>query len=55
MEILNINEIKDLMQCGRYTATRVVKQSGLAINKGKSQKILVEKEAFIKYLQQTGW
>lgn len=51
MEILNIKEVMKIMQVGRYTATRTIKQSGCAINKGKNQKLLVEKEAFLKYLQ----
>lgn len=51
MELLNIKEVMELLHVGRYTATRIIKRSGLAVNKKKGQKLLIEKTALMEYLK----
>lgn len=48
MEILTVQDVMQLLKVGRATATRVIKQSGYAINKRKGQKLLIEKTALLK-------
>lgn len=47
MEILNVQDVMQLLKVGRATATRIIKQSGCAINKRKGQKLLIEKTALL--------
>ena len=50
-QVLTVKDVMQYMGVGRYTATRIIQQSGLAINKRKGQKLLIEKQALIDYLK----
>ncbi len=48
--ILTVTDVMERLQVGRPTATRIIKQSGYAVNKKKGQKLLISEEGLQKYL-----
>lgn len=51
-KVLTVIDVMEVLKVGRYTATRIIKQSGMAINKKKGQKLLISETALNKYLQE---
>jgi hypothetical protein len=48
--ILTVTDVMERLQVGRPTATRIIKESGYAVNKKKGQKLLISEEGLQKYL-----
>ena len=50
-KVMTVKDVMQYMGVGRYTATRIIKQSGLAINKRKGQKLLIQYDALVSFLK----
>lgn len=48
--ILTVTDVMERLQVGRPTATKIIKESGYAVNKKKGQKLLISEEGLEKYL-----
>lgn len=50
MRILTVTDVMAELNIGRPTATRIIKNSGKAINKKKGQKLLISDENLYRFL-----
>lgn len=51
MKLLTVTDVMKMLSVGRATATRIIKESGKAVNKRKGQKLLISDEALKEYLK----
>lgn len=54
VNILTVTDVMARLGVGRATATRIIRQSGKAINKKKGQKLLISDAALDDYLANMG-